>query len=307
MAKLGLVGCRRDCHPWPFQPGHQGSPWWGECGSSPLLHERGPPPALGASLSLDRLPGDSTWRRAVTEEGRQRAWGGRARSGQRAQCWGLAWNPALLLNSCVTSVSQQTSLSLRWLSVGWITTPLCRLRSRDGLHVPCPEQGEKGYSAARQGDPGIGGHFVFLTHLGSACDHSTLLCSTAVGGGPHSCLPELLGAGVHRAFFPTPTGVWVPLGREDAQAGRLCPGSHSTAWQSQDWNRLSLWLPDAFLHLLPQGVCSRWVSPPTPARPMSKVQPCAPGGIHLVFPEPCHSSFLMHDPPDWEPHVGRCV
>lgn len=210
MAKQGLVWCRRDCHPWPFQPGHQGSPWWGECGSSPLLHERGPPPALGASLSLDRLPGDSTWRRAVTEEGRQRAWGGRARSGQRAQCWGLACNPALLLNSCVTSVSQQTSLSLRWLSVGWITTPLCRLRSRDGLHVPCPEQGERGYSAARQGDPGIGGHVAFLTHLGSACDHSTLLCSTAVGGGPHSCLPELLGAGVHRAFLPAPTGVWVP-------------------------------------------------------------------------------------------------
>ena len=87
----------------PFQPDHWGSLWWCGCGSSPLLCERGPLPALGSSLSLDHLPIDSTWRRPVTKEGKQRClgWGGRIWAEGpmpgtgTSHPSGLAWNPGL--------------------------------------------------------------------------------------------------------------------------------------------------------------------------------------------------------------------
>lgn len=79
--------------------------------------------ALESSLSLDHLPVDSTWRRPVTKKGKQRCLGrvwaeGPMPGTGTSHPSGLAWNLGLYLSSCMTSVSQQTPLSPRWLSVG---------------------------------------------------------------------------------------------------------------------------------------------------------------------------------------------
>lgn len=187
---MGAEGTR---HSWPFQPGHGGLP---PC-SSPPLCERGPPPALGASLCLWA----SEWGLHL-ESGCHR--GGRQRGLEWRHHWPDLGSGVAAKQLCDFRDSPNLS-ELQVARPGNRSRCHCagRIRIRDRPRVLCASQREKA-----RGGPRTARHSVVLTHLGSAPGHVSSLPQSSLW--PHCC-----GTKSTPAVGPVLLVAWVPHTLQD--------------------------------------------------------------------------------------------